>query len=313
MKLSYNLMPPSFQNIQPIALASERAGLHSIAVADSPLISRELFVSCAECLRETKSLNVMTAVTNPLTRHPSVAASAIATLCEMAPGRILIGIATGDSAAWGAGLRPAKVSVLSDYIVALKQLLRGEVATWQGHEFSLQWDGYDPSSAPPIYVACSGPRVLRMAVEVADGIIPAMGYAPQNIAHVKQLVADACVEFERDIHEFAIWWYSEFRFGESAEEVLKAHLGADSQWLVTVAYKDLERGEKLVQRAKSLGLYDWLYARASRLCGTPAEIGARLQSFQKQGLDHWCLWQDGGEGDYNDIPVKLGETLRIVD
>ena len=340
MKLSYNLMPLSFQNMRPVALASERAGLHSVAVADSPLISRELFVSCAECLRETKSLNVMTAVTNPLTRHPSVAASAIATLCEMAPGRILIGIATGDSAAWGAGLRPAKVSVLSDYIVALKQLLRGEVATWQGHEFSLQWDGYDPSSAPPIYVACSGPRVLRMAVEVADGIIPAMGYAPQNIAHVKQLVADACVEFERDIHEFAIWWYSEFRFGESAEEVLKSHLGADSQWLVmgstegklippeyipllkemhadghnlAVAYKDLERGEKLVQRAKSLGLYDWLYARASRLCGTPAEIGARLQSFQKQGLDHWCLWQDGGEGDYNDIPAKLGETLRFVD
>ncbi|MEC7913663.1 MAG: hypothetical protein VX918_05230, partial [Chloroflexota bacterium] len=59
--------------------------------------------------------------------------------------------------------------------------------------------------------------------------------------------------------------------------------------------------------------YDWLYARASRLCGTPAEIGARLQSFQKQGLDQWCLWQDGGEGDYNDIPVRLGEVLRFVD
>ena len=55
-----------------------------------------------------------------------------------------------------------------------------------------------------------------MAVEVADGIIPAMGYAPQNIAHVKQLVADACVEFERDIHEFAISWYAEFTFGENA-------------------------------------------------------------------------------------------------
>ena len=145
MILSYNVLPQSFQNMRPIALASERAGLHSIAIADSPLISRELFMSCAECLHETKSLNVMTAVTNPLTRHPSVAASAIATLCEMAPGRLLVGIATGDSAAWGAGLRPAKVSVLSDYIVALKQLLRGEVATWQGHEFSLHWDGYDPS------------------------------------------------------------------------------------------------------------------------------------------------------------------------
>ena len=100
MKLSYNLLPQSFQIMRPVALASERAGLYSIAIADSPLISRELFMSCAECLHETKSLNVMTAVTNPLTRHPSVAASAIATLCEMAPGRLLVGIATGDSAAW---------------------------------------------------------------------------------------------------------------------------------------------------------------------------------------------------------------------
>ena len=41
--------------------------------------------------------------------------------------------------------------------------------------------------------------------------------------------------------------------------------------------------------------------------------GIVVQSFQKQGLDHWCLWQDGGEGDYNDMPLKLGEALRFVD
>ena len=80
-----------------------------------------------------------------------------------------------------------------------------------------------------------------------------------------------------------------------------------------VAYKDRERGEKLVQRAKSLGLYDWLYARAARLCGTPEEIGTRLRSFQNQGLDQWCLWQDGGAGANTDIPVKLGEVLTFVD
>ena len=86
MKVSYNLMPPSFSEMRSVALASERAGLHSVAVADSPLISRELFVSCAEVLRETNYLTVMTGVTKPLTRHPSVAAAAIAALCEMAPG-----------------------------------------------------------------------------------------------------------------------------------------------------------------------------------------------------------------------------------
>ena len=53
MNLSYNVLPQSFQNMRPVALASERAGLHSIAIADSPLISRVLFLSCAECLHET--------------------------------------------------------------------------------------------------------------------------------------------------------------------------------------------------------------------------------------------------------------------
>ena len=47
MNLSYNVLPQSFQNMRPVALASERAGLHSIAIADSPLISRELFLSCS--------------------------------------------------------------------------------------------------------------------------------------------------------------------------------------------------------------------------------------------------------------------------
>jgi hypothetical protein len=35
MKLSYNLMPLSLQNMRPVALASERAGLHSVAIADA--------------------------------------------------------------------------------------------------------------------------------------------------------------------------------------------------------------------------------------------------------------------------------------
>ena len=336
MELSYNIMPPPGSVMGDVALACEKAGLHSVALADSPLISRELYVSCASCLTQAPSLNVMTAVTNPLTRHPSVTASAIAALCEMAPGRLQVGIATGDSAAWGAGLRPAKVSVLRDYILALKQLLKGETATWEGNEFSAYWDGYDPALAPRVYVACSGPRVLRMAVEVADGIIPAMGYAQENIDHVRQLVADACQEFGRDRDSFEIWWYSEFRFGRNAETVLQSHLGSDSQWLVmgstkgklipseyipllremhgdghdlAVAYKDPERGAKLVERAKTLGLYEWLYERASRLCGTPPEIAERLKTFRDQGLDKWMLWQDGGEGDINDMPARLGEVL----
>ena len=337
MQICFNLMPGPWSQLSEIAAACEREGLHSIAIADSPLQARDVYIGCAASLQATSSLGVFTAVTNPVTRHPSVTASALLSLCEMAPGRVSVGIATGDSALWGVGLKPAKIALLREYILALKALLRGEEATWQGSKFRGHWDDLDPATSPPVYVACSGPKVLRMAVEVADGIIPAMGYAPENIAYVHSLVDSACSDFGRDSQAFDIWWYSDVTFGPSAETVLETNLGSESQWLVMgsvegklipehyvpalremhadghdiqTAYKSPDRGRVLVERAKKLGLYDWLLARSPRLFGTPDEIGQRLAQLRSQGLDKWCLWQEGGEGGPLDVVKMLSAAQR---
>jgi 5,10-methylenetetrahydromethanopterin reductase len=332
MDICYNLMPRSFSEMEHIAQASEQAGLHSIGIADSPLIARDLYVGSAACLRVTEQLNVFTAVTNPVTRHPSVTATAALSLCDMAPGRVAIGLATGDSALWGVGLRPATIAELRDYIVTLKTLLRGGDATWHGNTFKGHWNDFDPAAAPPVYVACSGPKVLRMAMEVADGIIPAMGYAPENIDYVRSLVDTACEDFGRERESVDIWWYADTIFGTSAESILAKNLSSESQWLLMgstqgklipkeyipllrelhadthnleSSYKDPDRGLVLVERAKTLGLYDWLLARSPRLVGTPEEVGQRLAELNAAGLDKWCLWQDGGEGG----PIEFARML----
>lgn len=340
MRISFNLLPKPWQEMTTIAAACEREGLHSIALADSPLIARELYISCAACLQATRSLRVMTAVTNPLTRHPSVTASAMMSLSEMAPGRVALGIATGDSAAWGVGLKPAKIAELRAYIVALQSLLREETAAWNGHTFRSYWDGRQRDSAVPVYVACSGPKVLRMAVDAADGIIPAMGYAPENIAHVKNLVEDACREVGRDPATFDVWWYADVTFAPSADDAMAQDLGSDSQWLVVgstdgklipaeyiplleemhrdghdlqTSYKNPQRSRTLVERAKQLGLFDWLHNRAARLWGTPEDVGRRLAELDALGLSQWCLWQDGGDGEAADVPAMLGAAMRAMD
>ena len=337
MNICYNLMPGSWSEMTRLATLAEQAGLHSIGIADSPLIARDLFVASAACLQCTDQLNVFSAVTNPVTRHPSVMATAAMSLCEIAPGRVAMGIATGDSALWGVGLKPAKIAVLREYILALKALLRGQEAVWQGNTFRPHWTNVDQHNCPKVYVACSGPKVLRMAVEVADGVIPAMGYAPENIANVRSLIDTACEDFDRDRTAFDVWWYADVTVGSSAEAVLSASLGSESQWLVMggtegklipvdyipllremhadghdlqVSYQDPERGYKLVERAKKLGLYDWLLTRSPRLVGTPAEIGERLKALEAQGLDNWCLWQDGGEGGPADIAQLLGSLSK---
>ena len=65
---------------------------------------------------ETERVQIGPSVTNPLTRHPAVMASAIASLHELSGGRAFLGIGTGDSAILNLGLRPARLRALREYV-----------------------------------------------------------------------------------------------------------------------------------------------------------------------------------------------------
>ena len=75
--------------------ASERAGIDYVGVPDSPVIARELGVTAAYCATATDRIGIMSAVTNPVSRDPSVTASMLFSLDEIAPGRVACGIGTG--------------------------------------------------------------------------------------------------------------------------------------------------------------------------------------------------------------------------
>ena len=155
--------------------ACEDAGIDMYGIADSPIQRPDVYVSSTLCALNTDRIRVATCVTNPVTRDPSVTASCLSALEELAPGRVAMGIATGDSALWGVGLKPATVASLREYILAVKGLLRGEEVSYQGRSFKSQLTGTPDQGNIPVYVACSGPRVLRMAAQVADGLIVTMG------------------------------------------------------------------------------------------------------------------------------------------
>lgn len=317
-----------------IAQAAERAGITAINFPDSPLIYPEVYISCAASLLSTSSLEVQTGATNPVTRHPSVTAGTAITLSELAPKRVGIGIATGDSACWGVGLRPARIAELCEYIVALRALVRGKEATWRGATFQGHWTEFDPSLAPPVYVACSGPKLLQAAAQVADGLlIEGMGYAPEDIARVKGLIDQACSEVGRDPSELEVWWGSEFAFGDDPEVVMAKHIMV-SHWLLMgdpiakgvpeailpalrelhADTKDLDTFaemsmlERRTKRAKELGIYDWLTARSARLFGTPEDVRKRMDELRQHGIEKWSLApmaEDGARGSIE----KLGSAI----
>ena len=173
-------------NNQPVATIVEQArlaeslGYETVWITDSHLICRELWVTLAACAVGTSRIKLGTGVTVPHTRHWSVAASAIASLEELAPGRVICGIGTGGSSAETMGMsvqRAARLATLDTMVTSIRRLLAADSAPLEnGTATRLAWlDGARPV---PIYVAGSGPRMLEAAGRLGDGAIMYAGTDP---------------------------------------------------------------------------------------------------------------------------------------
>jgi 5,10-methylenetetrahydromethanopterin reductase len=296
---------------------ADEAGVSTIGLPDSPSLLQDVYVASAACALATSKARVMTSVTNPVTRDPSVTAAALFALDELAPGRVVLGIGSGDSALWGVGLRPARLAELREYIGAVKRLLRGETAQFAGRTFRSNWAWAARPVEVPVIVPVSGPRVLAMACEVADGMLLSMGFGPDNVAYVNQLTEQACSTVGRDPASLELWWNSEVVFGESVDEARSRSMGISTSWLtmgsldgkqipdelrpallefnagihdVSNAYQNEDRELQMIRRAKELGLYEWLLSRAPGLWGTPADVARRLTERGEQGMQRWMFY-----------------------
>lgn len=156
------------------AQLAESIGLDSIWAIELQLLCREVTVTLAACLAATTRLRVATGVTQPATRHPSVAASALATLHEMSGhemsgGRVRMGVGTGFSSLRSIGLPAAKIAEVECFVETVRRLLGRQRVVFGGVAGELAW--LPAPLAVPIVVAASGPRMTRAAPRFADGAI----------------------------------------------------------------------------------------------------------------------------------------------
>ena len=165
--------------VRQVQLA-ESLGFDTAWIADTHLVCRELWVTLAACAAGTSRIRLGPGIAVPHTRHISVTASAIATLHELAEGRVVIGIGTGGSAAETMGLsvgKVARIATLESMAHALRRLLgRESIRLDNGTDARLAW--LERAPAIPLYLAGSGPRMLDAAGRLGDGAIMYAGVAP---------------------------------------------------------------------------------------------------------------------------------------
>lgn len=177
--ISFGLRIPPCRSAREVAECvrrAEQAGFDVAWLPDSQFLWRDVWATLALSATMTESIRLGTCVTNFETRHPSVTAAAVGTLDELAPGRLILGVGTGDSAIKTLGLRPTRLDRMREQIALVRTLLRGEPVEFGDRRMRIE---AAPARPAPIYMAANAPKALALAGELADGVIFLAGFQPE--------------------------------------------------------------------------------------------------------------------------------------
>jgi 5,10-methylenetetrahydromethanopterin reductase len=175
MNISAQFMPGDLPVFLDSVRKAEESGYARAYLVDGQLLWRNVFVYMTHGLAATERIPFGTAVTNPSTRHFTVLANAHATLEEIYPGRVVLGIGRGDNAVKTIGKKQVATDRMRDIVPMLRDLMAGKSVNADGQDLRILWAG---ESDVPILMAASGPRNLRLAGALADIVMMQVGVHP---------------------------------------------------------------------------------------------------------------------------------------
>ena len=160
------------------ARLAEELGFEAVWQAESRLV-REATVPMAAYAAVTESIKVGSGVASIWTRNPGLLAATFVTLDDLAPGRILLGLgAWWEPLASKVGVtRRQPLRAMRETVEVTRLLLAMERVTYHGefvHLDDVQIDVVHGDTSPravPIYVGATGPKMLELAGEIADGVL----------------------------------------------------------------------------------------------------------------------------------------------
>ncbi|MET3927476.1 glucose-6-phosphate dehydrogenase (coenzyme-F420) [Devosia sp. 2618] len=193
LKLGYKASAEQFgpRELLDFSILAEKQGFDSVFVSDhfqpwrhsgghAPMSLAWLGALAARTDRVQIGTSVLTAT---FRYHPSVVAQAFGTIGALAPGRIILGIGTGESLnevpAIGIEWPDAKerFARLREAVTLIRKLWSEERVTFEGEFYRTENATiYDrPEEMVPIYIACAGPMISKYAGRVGDGLICTSG------------------------------------------------------------------------------------------------------------------------------------------
>ncbi|MCC6889242.1 MAG: LLM class flavin-dependent oxidoreductase [Hyphomicrobiales bacterium] len=304
---------PGARFLDQVRLA-ERLGFHAFFHNDKKW-AQEVYVRLGAATQVSSRIGLGISATDPYTRHPALTAQAAATLAELACGRFRLIIGSGshfESLPGYGNVKP--VTALREAIGLMRTLWSGERVSLDGEVIKFKDGALDakPAVVPPVYIASRGPMILKLAGEIADGVMVGSFATPAGIAYAKSHIEKGLKEAGRGWSDLPLvsWLYvslldraddpvppgvlrgTSFAFWSSRNVLAKMidaiapDAGAAFRTFVREAPHEwsapiMDELRRLMPR----GVIDSL-----AVVGTADQVVARFQALEKAGVGEVVIW-----------------------
>lgn len=176
MKLGMMLgFEDSIEMITTISKEAEAAGIHSLYTVDA---GRSATITAAAVINATQRAKVGTYIVNAYAREPWMTGIEARDLNEISDGRFILGVGTGNLHFndYYMGLDSSKpLAKMRDFMQIVSAVVAGKAAEsvrYQGKTHRIRWRAsWEPqASKVPVYLSASGPKMVKLAGEVSDGV-----------------------------------------------------------------------------------------------------------------------------------------------
>jgi len=285
-------------------IQAERGGFSNLWVTDH-FNNRNVYVTLSTAAIYTNKMTFGSGVTNPYMVNPVFTAQAIATLNELAPGRVVVGIGAGDKTTLeSVGVEMQKpLAAVQEAVEIFRRITSGENVVYKGEVFKTAGAKFlfKPRGRIPVYVGAQGPKMLELAGKIGDGVLINACH-PKDVEYAVNCVKEGVKAASKKFSEIDVAAYTSFSVHEDIKKANKAAVPVVSFIVAGSPPQILERHGIDVKKAgeikEALKANDWGRAfsgvtpemiSAFSVCGTPDICIERIAELLKSGISQFVV------------------------
>jgi alkanesulfonate monooxygenase SsuD/methylene tetrahydromethanopterin reductase-like flavin-dependent oxidoreductase (luciferase family) len=207
--IGFTGIPFTYRDTLELVKLADEKGLRSAWMAED-YFTKSSPVVLGAWASQTHKIQLATGILPLFTRHVALSAMTMATLDEISGGRSVFGLGFGLTPLMTINMgfqKPPAITAIKEYVITFRKILAGENVTIDGKYVkckNVKLQIKPLRDRIPVFIAANQRRMLRLAGEIADGVLLTAGTTPEHVRYAYEQIMEGARSVGRSIDEIQI-------------------------------------------------------------------------------------------------------------